>query len=112
MVSCNPLYFFPSFVFILNRKTNVGIWRKFYRVRAPISHTVVGTMRLADLGANSGMLSCVDVDFPSVQTPKSVYSCLVHPCSVVPANSMFEEIQIAQVHLPMPLVTFVCTGKH
>ena len=69
-------------------------------------------MRLADLGANSGnMLPCVDIDFLSVQTHKSVNSCLIHPCAVVPANSMFEEIQTAQVHLPMRLVIF-CKHWH
>jgi hypothetical protein len=112
MVSCNPLDFFPSFIFILDRKTNVDIWRKFYRVHVSTSHTLVGTMHLADLGANSGMLSCVDIDFLSVQNHESVYSCLIYSCAVVPANSMFEEIQTAQVHLPMPLVTFVSTGRH
>ncbi len=69
------MYFFPSFVFILDRKTNVDIWRKFYRVRVSTSHklTLVGTMRLADLGAISGMLSCVDIDSLSFQNHKSVY---------------------------------------
>jgi hypothetical protein len=74
MVSCNPLYSFPLLLFVLDRKTNVDIWRKFYRVHVSTRHTAVGTMRLADLGASSGMLSCVDIDFLSVQNHKSVYS--------------------------------------
>jgi hypothetical protein len=67
-VSCNPLYFFPSFAFILDRKQNVDIWRKFYRVHVSTCNAVRTTpLVLADLGANCGMLSCVNIDFLSVQ---------------------------------------------
>jgi hypothetical protein len=74
--------FLKWFVFVPDRKTNVDIWRKFYRVHVSTSHTLVRTMRLADLGANSGMLSCVNIDFLSVQNHKSVYSV-----SCIPARS-------------------------
>jgi hypothetical protein len=58
MVSRNPLYFFASFVFILDREKNVDIWRKCFWSRQG-STGLTATQQLVVVlphhGPNSGL---------------------------------------------------------